>query len=203
MLRRFSLPAFAVFLPGVGWAAPVPQEPSVSAVETRLAAEYPLKYPRKSGDLAFVPETEVVEFVVPALRAALPGTRFFRTELDTGYSSCFPTVDVVVLVRVTGGKLVTYDFLAPSYQGVDDGLRAFFRTVSGKTAEERTDIGRGVASLYRTLTYRGRLGHEVLAGDRYQVELWTDGQHWRQRLIVTFGPTGGVTGIDLKSVESP
>jgi hypothetical protein len=162
--------------------------PDVSAA---LAQRFPAAAVIHSGELQFEPGTAVERVDLPALAKALPGVRFFTTELRTGYYE-YPQVSVVVAVPRQGPIAV---YLSPTHSDSGPEFTEILKRARVSGASGERAAANEIARLFACITYEGEVRKPHYDKGRFSAELWHGNLLWR-RVSIEFA-NGHVSSVTL------
>jgi len=176
-------------------------EPAISVqdVGKALQARHPVKDVQRPGDFQFAPDTKIVALKLPRLTEGLAGTRFYRTELETGHLE-YPRVEVVVMVRRVGNELTVHECFSPVFTGSSPDFLAQFRGLRTRTDVDRKQIGAEIGQLFQSITYHGGLQNPRLSRGRYTVDLMHGDSVWRP-ILIEFDSDGTLKRVEMRDTS--
>jgi len=156
-----------------------------------LGEKYPYSREIDGEELQYVGDTRVEALPLPALAKALPGVRFYKSNLRTS-SVDWPDVDI--LVAASGSGLVA---VCPStwYGPTDEQFVGVLKQAKAVTAEEQREVGGEIAQMFAAVTFPSEVRGSRLSDNLFSAEIWWGRTFWR-RVMVGF-TEGRVASVRL------
>jgi hypothetical protein len=174
-------------------AAAADEDLTPESIAKRLGELHPPVKSRNEGTLVFEPKSRVVSLETPILRRISPGTRWYRTELSTGYFE-YPRAKLALAAWIDNGRLRIAECLSPTYADPSPEFLARFRALKVEKAADRESLAAEIAQIFAAITYEGGIEKGRMDGNRYEATLTHNGRGWR-RVRVSFDTDGKVADV--------
>ena len=158
-------------------AAPAPKIATVEDVRDYLRKTYPTKPTDPAAPFRYE-KAKIIEVDAPALRKALPRTRFFVTKIGTKFFE-YSEVETLISASTSGDKVTFRNCFSPIFTTESPEFLTQFRGLRAKSTEERKNLGEAIGALFQQITYKGEIRNGDFQQPQSHLELWTNKRHYR------------------------